>query len=178
MHKYLFIILVATCSLGWAQDETSEKGLKYHSVSFNLPPFSVYGGNGTGGIQIGTDLTLSYKKHLFTYMMSTGSEFTILGSSDNFGQLNLMYGREFALSRTVFFEIHGGAGYFNFKSVDVDPVRFGQETAQTIGFPVMGKLRIHTGPRFSLGLLMGMNYNSAATIVNFGIVLQWNKRKW
>lgn len=178
MHKYLFVILIATSSFMNGQEETSAKGLKYQSVSFNLPPFSVYGGNGTGGIQLGADLTLSYKKHLFTFMVSAGSEFTILGSSDSFGQLNLMYGREFALSRTVFFEIHGGAGYFNFKSVDVDPVAFGQETAQTVGFPIMTKLRIHTGPRFSVGLLTGLNYNSAATVWNVGFVLQWNKRKW
>lgn len=178
MRKYIFVVLIATGSLLWGQEETSEKGLQYHSISFNLPPFSVYGGNGTGGIQIGADLTLAYKKHLFTFMMATGSEFAILGSSDNYGQLNLMYGREFLLSRTVFFELHGGAGYFNFRSVDVDPNRSGQETAQTIGFPVMGKLRIHTGPRFSLGLLVGVNYNSAVTVWNAGIVLQWNKRKW
>ena len=178
MHKYLFLFLVATCSLGWGQEETSEKTLQYHSASFNLPPFSLYGGNGTGGFQYGGDLTLAHKNHLFTYMMAFGHEVDIFGPTDNYGQINLMYGREFPLSRTVFFELHGGAGYFNFSSVDVDPDKRVQETVQTIGFPVMGKLRIHTGPRFSLGLLMGANYNSAATVWNVGIVLQWNKRKW
>jgi len=178
MHKYLFIFLMTISSLVCGQEETSEKGLQYHSISFNFPPFSVYGGNRSGGIQMGADLTLAYKKNLFTYMMATGGEIIILGVSDNYGQINLMYGREFSLARTVFFEIHGGAGYFNFRSVDVDPNRSGQETAQTIGFPLMGKLRFHTGPRFSLGLLMGINYNSAATVWNAGIVLQWNQRKW
>ena len=178
MQKYLFIVLVSISSLGFGQEDSSEKGLHYHSISFNFPPFSVYGANRTGGLQMGADLTLAYKENLFTYMMAAGGEITVLGVSDNYSQINLMYGREFALARTAFFEIHGGAGYFNFRSVDVDPNRSGQETAQTIGFPLMGKLRFHTGPRFSIGLQMGANFNSANTIWTAGVVLQWNRRKW
>ena len=178
MHKYLFLLLMIYSSLLMGQEETSERGLKYHSISFNFPPFSAYGADSSGGLQMAADLTLAYKKNLFTYMMAAGGEITVLGVSDNYAQINLMYGREFTLARTVFFEIHGGAGYFNFRSVDVDPNRSGQETAETIGLPLMGKLRFHTGPRFSIGLQMGANFNSAHTIWTAGIVLQWNKRKW
>lgn len=178
MHKYLFVFLMAISPLAWGQEETIEKGLHYHSISFNFPPFSVYCADRSGGLQMGADLTLAYKEHLFTYMMAAGGEITVLGVSDNYGQVNLMYGREFALARTVFFEIHGGVGYFNFRSEDVDPNRPGQETVQTIGFPLMGKLRFHTGPRFTIGLQIGANFNSAHTIWTVGIVLQWNKRKW
>ena len=87
----------------------------------------------------------------------TGTEFNILGTSNGFTQLSLFYGREFPLSRTIFFEAHVGAGYFNFHSRHIDRERRGQETLRTIGFPVMTKFRVMTGKRFSLGLIFQIN---------------------
>ena len=111
---------------------------------------------------------------------------TIIDTSlfdDNFtyAQVNLLYGREFKLSKGVYAEVHTGTGliYINeFKSGGLfSGLPSTTTTLNTIGFPIIGKLRFHTGPRFSIGIQLGLNVNSVGTISTGGVFVQWNRSK-
>ncbi|MCH9661822.1 MAG: hypothetical protein K0U54_13035, partial [Bacteroidetes bacterium] len=129
--------------------------------------------------EFNASLTYSYQKHLFSLGWSYGDEFSIIGGNgESYNQYNLQYGREFALTRTVFIELYGGAGLFSYKSLIIDPLKEGKETINTLGIPLNGKFRVHTGPRFSIGIQAGHNINSQQSITTAGLFIQWNSSKW
>ncbi|MFT5890559.1 MAG: hypothetical protein ACI9Y7_000652 [Dokdonia sp.] len=176
VKKVIFIVFLLPVLAYSQKDETLNK-FKFHATS--ISPLSVYvysfePGAG-GGLALSADVSFEYsKKHLFSLGVATGSEINILGPSNNFGEINVLYGREFALSRTLFFEVHGGAGYFNFSSRSGSR---GTEHMSTIGFPLVTKLRIMTGSRFSLGVQIKGNFNSIKSYYTGGLILQWNRKR-
>lgn len=183
MKKYFFLTALFVYGLCFGQQESSEKpnssGLTYHGITFGVPILSGYSANNRGGPEFNASLTLSYQKHLFSLGWSYGDEFAIIGGiGESYNQYNLQYGREIALSRTIFLELHGGAGLFSYKSLIIDPLKEGKETVNAIAFPLKAKLRVHTGPRFSIGIQAGHNINSEQNINSVGLFIQWNVRKW
>ncbi|GAB5400326.1 MAG: hypothetical protein Aureis2KO_19110 [Aureisphaera sp.] len=187
MKKYVFISFLVTIigTTGKAQEvsnnvESSDSGFTTRSLSIMFP-LGFYGDGDTGGGAFEADVTFEYGEHLFTLLGGIGESYDLFAPDDSFKQINLYYGREMGLSRTVFVEGHAGIGYFSFQSKGSggffsspsEPI-----DDATIGFPIMGKLRIHTGPRFSIGLKLGANINAINIVHTFGISIQWNNRKW
>ncbi|MDC8004545.1 hypothetical protein POV27_10840 [Aureisphaera galaxeae] len=181
MKKYIFMCLLLSYFAGYGQEFNphmqEDDRFRFNSLSVTFP-LGIYMDGNTGGLSFDAMGTFTKKKHLFSIMAGTSGEFSVLGTPDVTQQVNVLYGRELKLSRTLYLEGHIGGGYFAYGSVDVDPTRSGLEYDYTIGLPILGKFRIHTGPRFSLALNLGTNINSANTIYTVGIAFQWNSRKW
>ncbi|MDC8004546.1 hypothetical protein POV27_10845 [Aureisphaera galaxeae] len=161
--------------------ETKESKFTTRSISF-MAPLGFYSEKGNAGFSFELDTSFEYTKHLFTLLGGYGRSYGIFTPDNSFTQVNVYYGREFPLSRTTFLEGHAGTGYFSYESPGSSGGFFSlpreEVKGSTIAFPLMAKLRIHTGPRFSLGFKMGVNINSIRTITTFGIFIQWNNRKW
>ena len=171
---YISILFLTINSL--AQQRRNK--LEYKSISFT--PLNVYFDNSTGGLTFNADVSFGYRENIFTFSASEGSEYAISifgeATPDSFQQLNLLYGKELKLSKTIFVDLHVGLGYFSWKSTRINKERKGYERLTTIGVPVVAKLRFKIGERFSLGLQFQSNFNSANNIYSSGILLQWNKK--
>jgi len=178
MKALILCIMIMYTAFSFGQKTTaiSNEKLGFHSIS--LMPIGIYEPADRGAV-LHLDLTLSKNKHLFSVMSGIGVETPFLidnlfnitpSDTDDFFQLNLAYGREFKLSEILFWELHAGLGYFL-----LDNSINGQ--SNTIGFPISTKLRIMTGKRFSLGLLLQTNLNTEKVIYTGGLILQWNKKK-
>lgn len=112
MRKLILLFFLASFFCGYAQQKTMPNKLKYHS--FSVVPLSIYFDNNSGGLALSGAVSFTYNKHLFSLGLSAGSEFVIIARyTDNFEQINLFYGKELKLSRTLFIDLHTGAGYFS-----------------------------------------------------------------
>lgn len=179
MKKFIFLSVVLVSAICFSQEDSKQSNFKCHAITLGIPFLSGYSSSNTGGLDFNGSLAYSYNKHLFSVELSIATEFAILGGFDErVNQYNILYGREFKASRTVFFELHGGAGLFSYRSQDVDPNQFGSERIHTVGFPLKMKFRVHTGPRFSIGLQGGVNINPEQIIRQLGLFIQWNTKKW
>lgn len=175
MRKLILLFFLASFFCSYAQQKTMASKLKYHS--FSVVPLSIYFDNNSSGLALSGAVSFTYKKHLFFLGLSAGSEFIIIGRyADNFEQINLLYGKELKLSRTLFLDLHTGAGYFSLSATAINPNKLGEERATTMGFPIKTKFRVLLGKQFSLGLQFQANVNSIRTIYTTGIMLKWNKK--
>lgn len=180
MKRIIILLAFISSSLVWGQqpEEVTNKTVSIEGVSISVP-FDLFADSNAFGVVYRGDLIVSQRKNLFTLSVGYGDgifSFPLFGTSKsirNFRQVNLLYGREFKLSRTIYVEAHGGAGYFSARRSNNNNM-----TENTVGFPIQGKIRFHTGPRFSIGLQIGTTINSLGSIYNAGIFIQWNKPKW
>ena len=171
MKRFAFVLFVIVVTIGHSQDNKQSNKLEYKSVSFAFSPLAIYFDSETGGVVLNLDAGFVYKKHILTFSITNGSEFTVLGSSDSFEQVNVLYGKELMLNKTIFIDTHLGLGYFSFK-----PAERNLDRQTTLGIPLAFKLRFKTGKKFSIGLQFQANINSVNNIYNTGILFQWNKR--
>lgn len=172
----LFIMII---SFGYSQGDIQSE--KFRFKSFSLTPIGIYFDSNAGGLALNGDLSYGYKKHLFVFSGSVGSEFvlSILGSEttpDSYEQLNLSYGQVFKLHKVIDLDLMAGLGYFSFKSTQINIEKRGYERSSTIGFPLLAKIRFKTGSQFSAGLSFQANFNSVNNIYNTGLLFQWNSR--
>lgn len=115
------------------------------------------------------------KQHFKLYI-ATGSEFAIsfYGESivDNFFEIDLLYGKEIKIAKALHIDLFAGLGYFVFDYNNGSSTNHYKKN--TIGYPIHVRFRYNTGVQFSLGLQFHNNINSATTISQPGIFLQWN----
>lgn len=166
MKKFAFILFVIIVSVSYSQESSQSNRLEYKSFSFT--PFEYYT---DGGVAFSGDLSFVYRKHIFSLSGTTGSEIHIFQKNDSFQQVNILYGRELMINKTIFIDTHIGLGYFSFKPDEISDKR-----SSTLGVPLVVKLRFKTGKRFSMGLRFQVNINSVNSTCTTGIVLQWNKK--
>lgn len=175
MKTFILFIFLTSYLCIYAQEEIVTNNFSYNS--FSVTPTSIYFDSYSGGLSFSGDVSFASNKHILSLGVSVGSEFIVLGGhSDDFEQINLLYGRELRLSKRLFLDVHTGAGYFSLLSREIDSNRRGEERVTTIGFPIMTKFRVMLSENFSLGLQLQATINSARTIYTTGIILQWNRK--
>lgn len=160
-----------------AQEEGRSEKFAYRSFSFS--PLGIYAG-GNSGPAFSGDVSFDYGKNIFILEIGAGTEGNIIGNSDAFTELNLLYGRSFPLSEKIFTEVFAGAGYFHFNTygvIDSETGKRGEIDKKTIGFPIGAKLQFKLGPRYSMGVKVGANINSVETVGMAGLILQWNRKR-
>ncbi len=169
MKKVLLLMLF--CSISMNSQNIIEKTSKFefHSVSFS--PISVYLSSRNGGLGGNIDLSINKGKHILKLYIGAGSEISLFSVSDEFAEYNLMYGREFLLEKWLSIDFFVGLGYFNFKYNKGSTTKFYEETV--VGFPIQSKIRFKTGRIFYLGLQLSNNLNTATSVYNPGLFLQW-----
>lgn len=164
------IVLLFLSFNSYTQENTLANKFSVHS--FSISPTGI---SSVGELAVSADVSFNYRKNIFSLSAGVGSGLELFGFNDSFSQINILYGREFGLSRRIYADVGIGAGYFYFFSER----RQENIENETIGFPISTKFRVMLSSRYSMGLQLMININSAQTIGIFGIVLQWNlKRKW
>ena len=162
---FLSIILSVT-----AQNEN--KGIEFHSISFS--PLNVYFSDRDSGFGMNLDVSFNTGQHIFKVYAGGASEFGInLGGesiNDSFAEYNILYGRELKIKKWFGIDFFAGVGSFNFT---YDKGSSTESKNNVIGFPLQSKIRFNTGRIFSLGVQLHSNINSATTIYQPGIFLQW-----
>ncbi|TXE19898.1 hypothetical protein ES692_01165 [Psychroserpens burtonensis] len=171
MKKIMLILLFLSFILnGHAQDETNK--LKLHSIS--LAPLNLYFANRDGGFVVNLDVGFNYGKHIFKVYAGQGSQFKInfIGEAiqDSFDEYNIMYGRELQINEWLHIDFFGGLGFFNFK-YDENSRR--EYTKGSVGLPLQSKIRFNINKNVALGLQLHSNINSATSIYQPGIFVQW-----
>lgn len=158
----------------YAQEAQNSQKFAYRS--FSVSPLGIYVG-GNSGLALSADVSFDYGKNIFSLAIGTGTEGEFIGKSDDFTEVNFLYGRSYQLSEKIFADLFVGAGYFSFNTYGYisDTGRKGDIDESTIGFPIGAKLQYKLGPRYSMGVKLGANINSVETIGTVGLVLQWNR---
>jgi len=179
MGKYIifvFSVLLLNTFPALSQEENSNK-LRYRS--FSISPLEIFMGN-SSGLAISGDVSFDYDNNIFSLNLGSGTEGDFIGHNDSFSAINILYGRNFPLSKNFFTDVFVGAGYFHFNTyglINAETRRKGEIEESTIGFPIGAKFQYMLGQRFSLGLKLGVNINSSQSIGTVGLVLQWNQRR-
>jgi len=168
MKKIIVVSIFLMSVLSVSQSDYEKEQILFKSFSFSP---SIYSDGNTGGFVFSSDLSYIYNKNIFSLSFITGSEITILGSSDIFMELNLLFGNEFKLSEKFLVEIHGGLGYFYFS-----PANYYQNSSYVVGIPITTKFRFDGRGKFSFGFQLHANINSVNSIYTVGVLFQWNKR--
>lgn len=171
------IVIVFYCNMGYSQENSSR--LKYHS--FSISPLSVYFDNSSGGLAVNIDVAFNKDEHVFKIFGLLAGEFSVLQSStEEFFELNLLYGREVSVKKWFHLDYFGGLGYFQRKTIiGTEPdgwfnyLEYRYELDNTLGFHLQSKIRFQTGKLFSLGLHFDTNLNSLNSIYSTGLFLQW-----
>ena len=152
------------------------KNLSY--CSFSISPLGIYAGS-NNGVAVSADVSFDYGTNIFVLALGSGSEGNFVGKSDDFIEVNLLYGRSLKVSENLFSELLIGAGYFHFNTnryIDETGKR-GAIGESTIGFPIVAKLQFKLGQRYSMGVKIGANVNSVETVGLAGLVLQWTRKR-
>lgn len=176
MKKTFALIFLNFITYGTAQNEN--KGIEFHNISFS--PLNIYFADRDFGFGQNLDVSFNLDNHIFKLYAGRGSEFVINFEGDgvfegesinnSFGEYNLLYGRELEIKNWFGIDLFAGLGFFHCK-YDGNSSR--EYTENVIGFPLQSKIRFNTGRTFSLGLQLNTNINSATTIYQAGIFLQW-----
>lgn len=177
MKAFIFIICLFFCFNISAQDDN--KGLEFHSISISLNGYLAEGFDSdlqdkNSGFGLNFDIAVNKGPHIFKLYAGGGSEVNLdlWGESENdkFKEYNLMYGRELNIKEWFGIDLFAGVGFFRY---------IYERSSQTkskkgvFGFPLQSKIRFNTGRIFSLGLQLHSNINSATTIFQSGIFVQW-----
>ncbi|WP_310992503.1 hypothetical protein [Aequorivita marina] len=171
----LALLLVALPMLSQEVDDTAK--LSYRA--FSISPVGFYVGS-DAGYAFNADIGFVYQGNIFALDFGAGSALSVFGPGDDYIQANILYGRSFKLNKTIFTDVFIGAGYFHFNTygvIDTSTRRRGEIDKKTLGFPLGAKLQFRLGPRYSMGVRIGTNINSAESIGTLGLLLQWNSKK-
>jgi hypothetical protein len=174
------ILILSLLLIGFSVIAQEKEKLQYKSFSVSPGIFSNEGKSG-GGFSLSSELSYQYYKNIFSISASVGAQPSggfVIGvvNPDSFEQVNVLYGREFNLWGTTFFELHGGTGYFSFKSIDIDLTNLGYDRKTTLGFPIMAKLKFRSGENFSWGFQAQQNINAVNRLLTVGVLLHWDHR--
>lgn len=164
--KNLFLTILFFSIILNINAQEKDKETLFYSISFS--PLNIYSDNTSGGLGLNADVSFNKGNHIFKIYLGCATEFKLFGgAADTFVEYNLLYGRKLEITKWVGIDLFAGLGYFNFSDSSL------KSKKETIGFPLQGKIRFNTGPKFSLGLQLHRNTNNVKNVNHYGIFLQW-----
>lgn len=171
MKKFMLIFLFPL--MLWGQDDVPHQNLRFQHLSLIIGGGPVEDSFNT--VNFGLEAGFSLEKHLFKASFLSGGPTRTFWDTEpygNFVQVNLLYGREFAIQSWLLVDAHAGAGYFSFGAQN--PNGSG-DTVQnnTIGFPLEGSLKIPLWKWVRLGFRVHHNFNSIRNVTSFGGLLEF-----
>lgn len=167
-----------------AQEDNSENGFTYHSVSISPVGFfyselesyrdnSIFAGPSFSG-----QVNFNYHKTLFGISGTIGTNVDIIwsdGVDDWFYEFDLLYGREFKLSKRLYIDTFGGIGILNkrfYESVREN----GIEGATYFTVPLKVKLKPMVSERFAIGFQLQTIISSEKPLFTAGLLLQFHRK--
>lgn len=167
----LILVFALFFSISVFSQEQQNSQFYLKSVSAGI---GVTGGNETsGGIGFNADVTTALNKNLFSIALATGTELDLFDAHRNFFSADLLYGREFSVTKIFKIEAHAGVGIFseNYKNGDTD---FKEVNESALGIPLRLKLLFNITPKFAMGVNPNVNFNSIETMYSGNLIFQYN----
>ena len=155
--------------LGYQLQAQETDTFEVKAIEGGIGIYTDLGSDGMRGLAINGELITGYKKNLFSLNCMTG--FGLTKQNDGVHDLqaimtiDLLYGREFEISKVISFQSQAGVGYFGKGSTSES----GNEEA--IGFPVRAKLYFKTSDDFKIGINPNVNFNNVNTFYSANIIL-------
>jgi len=151
---------------------------KFRITSIDIPVFGIFSSTKslpitTGGLSVGIGITTEFKKNIFSCEWEILAGFNLFEAYYSIHQYNLLYGRNFKISKRFRFEPNIGIGLFNEEYKDGD-TNFKDVNSNTLGFPIKLNLFLQTILKpVSIGLSSGVNINSIATTYSVSFIIRW-----
>jgi len=166
----LTLVFVMLFCCNFFAQENSEFYFKSVSAGIGI----VDGSKLSGGMNFNADGTLAYNQNLFSLSLTSGSDLNLIGDANrNFFAADVLYGREFSITRIFKIETHAGIGYFheNYKNYETD---FQEKDESSIGIPIKVKALFYITDHFAMGFNPNVNFNSVETIYSGNLIFQYN----
>lgn len=164
----LFTIFLFT---NLAQAQQTDK-IKIKSIDYGV--FGIYTNlknNGVRGFNSNIELSSIYKQNIVSLNFNLGFGIT---EEDNkiydfqgFFGIDLLYSREFELSKKIYLEPQMGLGYI----IQSNTSDAGGKSA--VGFPIKLKIIFKTGEKFGIGIMPSVNINNVNTFYTANVVLHF-----
>src|SRR5690606_26961944 len=119
-----------------------------------------------------------YKKNLFGIAGTVGTEVDIVwsdGENDWFYEFDLLYGREFKMSKRFYIDAFGGIGLLNKQFNESVLENGGIESASYFTVPFQIKLRPLVNERFAIGFQLQATISSEKPLFMGGLLLQYHR---
>ena len=167
-----------------AQEDNSENGFGYHSVSISPVGFfyaeleryndnSIFVGPSFSG-----QVNFNYQKNLFGISGTIGTNLDIIwsdGVDDWFYEFDLLYGREFELTKRLYIDTFGGIGILT-KRFDESVRDNGIDGATYFTVPLKVKLKPMVSERFAIGFQLQALIGSEKPLFTAGLLLQFHRK--
>lgn len=163
------IAVLFTFFLGCQLQAQETDTFEIKAIEGGIGIYTDLGSDGMRGLAINGELITGYKKNLFSLNCMTG--FGLIKQYDGNHDLqaimtiDMLYGREFELSKVISFQPQVGVGYFaNGNTSD-------SGSKEAIGFPVRAKLYFKTSDDFKIGINPNVNFNNVNTFYSANLLL-------
>ena len=167
MKKVILCVMLINFSFAFSQDKFRIKSIEYGFGTYKISNRnSVFVLNGS------FDVCASYKANLFSLSNTIGYGF---GKNENsntdlegYYEVDLLYGREFELSKRIRMEAHTGLGFITQNNTT------DSDEKQSLAFPIKLKFLFYTGKKFAIGLNPNVSFNKVNAIYSLNFVFHLN----
>lgn len=186
-HQLVFftILFLLTVFTSKAQEDTLSNKFSYHSVSVSPMGFfyselenyrdnSIFAGPSFSG-----QVNFNYGKNLFGISGTVGTAVDIIwsdGVNDWFYGFDLLYGREFKLSKRLYLDAFGGIGILNKEYDESVSDNGGVDSATFFSVPLKVKLKPLVTEKFAIGFQLQTIISSEKPLFSAGLLLQIHRK--
>ena len=178
----LLFFLVSINSV--AQENPILDKFSFHSVS--LSPVGVFYSEAEqlndnsihAGPAFAGQANFKYKKNLFGISATVGTEVDIIwsdGANDWFYEFDVLYGREFNLSKRFYIDVFGGVGLLNKQFNESVLENGGIESVTYFAVPLQVKLKPLVTEIFAIGFQLQATISSEKPLFMGGLLLQYHR---
>ena len=167
MKKIILFLLLIIFSSSFSQDRFKIKSLEYGFGTYKISNRdSRFVLNGS------LDFTASYKSNLLSLSNNIGLGFGKNESGNNdlegFYEIDILYGREFELSKRIRIETYTGLGFISQNNTT------DKNEKQSLALPIKLKFLYYTGKKFAVGLNPNVSFNKVNAIYSLNFILHLN----
>ena len=165
----LLLILFITNSSS-CHSQNSENKIKLHSVSLGFGGFYFKKSNSEGGgASFVLNGTLESNKNLFNLCFLTGAEIGVVGGSTyNFNEISLAYGRELRLKK--WFSLEGFAGIGSYQQNGKNSFVV---SGNTISFPLKLNVKFFFNEKIGIGLNNAYSFNQINNNYSTNLIINY-----
>ena len=150
----------------------SQDKFRIKSIEYGFGTYKISNRNSYAVISASFDLTTIYNSNLFSLSNNIGLGF---GKNENsntdlegYYEVDLLYGREFELSKRIRLEAHTGLGFITQNNTT------DSDEKQSLALPIKLKFLYYTSKRFAIGLNPNVSFNKVNAIYSLNFVFHLN----
>ena len=166
----VFLLLFLTCSF-WCYSQNNKSKIKLHSISTGFGGFYFKKSNSEGGgASFVLNGTLESNKNLFNLCFLTGAEIGVVGGSTyNFNEFSVAYGRELQITKQFSLESFAGIGRYHQSSKSSYTV-----AGNSVSFPLKLNIKFYFSKNIGMGLNNSYSINQINNNFSTNLIVHYN----